>query len=142
MLYNHFNEYEFEIDESDIDKTFACCDPAKSGTDSLSMIIASTLKSQPNRIFIRDILFTNKHESNIAEIIALKLTEYKVTHFRIESNGVGAYLGDLIQKELDAIRNNFTIVKEFTQKRNKDHKIFNNHKLVERYMFYPILFHV
>lgn len=138
-LYLNFNSYDRkkEFKEEDIDKTFAVCDPAGTGKDSFSVIIASTLKSEPNKIFIRDIYFSNKLEDDIEEIIATKLTEYKCTHFRIESNGVGQLLPKLIKKELDKLGNDFTIIKSYNQKEHKETKIFANRKNVERYVYYP-----
>ena len=43
----------------------------------------------------------------------------------------------LIKKELDKLGNDFTIVKSYNQKQNKETKIFANRKNVERFVYYP-----
>lgn len=138
-LFLNFNSYDRlkEFKDNDIDKTFAICDPAGDGNDSLSVIIASTLKSDPNKIFIRDIYFSKDLSDDTEEIIATKLTEYGVTHFRYESNGVGAFFGRTIKNELEKLGNEFTIVKSYHQDQKKDTKIFAHRKNVERFVYYP-----
>ena len=139
ILYNigfeTYNKNDFK--EEDWDETIAYCDPADSGEDSLCFLIASTTKKYPNRLFIRDIYFTKESMEVTSPIIAQKLTDYKVTHFKAEGNGAGRFWAINIGNLLDELGNKFTQIETFHQKETKKIKIFEQSYNVQKYIIMP-----
>lgn len=137
-LYQGFETYNRNaFKEEDWDETIAYCDPADSGDDSLCFLIASTTKKHPNRLFVRDIYFTKESMEITGPIIAKKLTDYKVTHFKAEGNGAGRFWAINIGNLLDELGNKFTHIETFHQKQTKKIKIFDQKTNVERYIIMP-----
>ena len=137
-LYKGFDTYNRNaFKEEDWDETIAYCDPADSGEDSLSFLIASTTKKHPNRLYIRDVYFTKEPLDVTGPIIAKKLTDFKVTHFKAEGNGAGRFWAVNIGNLLDSLGNKFTQIETFHQKTGKKTKIFEQSFNVQKYIIMP-----
>lgn len=133
-MYNNFNTYiKEDIKDIEFERIINYTDTADTGADWLCSITAGICKE---RIYVLDIVYTKAAMEFTEPIVASKLKEHKVQLARVEGNNGGRSWARNVIKELKDLDGD-TIVKTFTQTKNKQTRIFSNRQNIMNYFYYP-----
>ena len=133
-MYNNFNTYNYEdIKDIQFDRIINYTDTADTGSDWLCSICCGYYKE---RIYVLDIVYTKAAMEFTEPIVASKLKENKVQLARVEGNNGGRSWARNVIKELKDLDGD-TIIKTFTQTKNKQTRIFSNRQSIMNYFYYP-----
>lgn len=139
-LYSHFKTYEKlpvdEVGNSLFEGIYCYVDTADEGSDYLCAI---TYGEYHNEAYILDVYYTKAPMEETEQELARRLTEFHVGKVYIESNNGGRGFARNIVRILDeVIRNYYTVVKWFTQTRNKNSRILTTATWVMEHIYYPV----
>ena len=134
-LYKRFNTYTNESLPKDFDTIIAYGDTADEGNDYLAIGIVGVLK---NRIYMLDILYTQRGMEFTEIETARLLDQWKVDKVRIESNSGGRSFARAVRDKLLDVHNNSNVdVTWFHQTRNKMGRIKTASNYVMNYLYFP-----
>lgn len=133
-MYNSFNTYKYEeLKDIQFERIISYTDTADTGQDYLCSLMCGYYKE---RIYVLDIVYTKAAMEFTEPIVASKLKEHKVQLARVEGNNGGRSWARNVAKELKDLDGD-TIVKTFTQTKNKQTRIFSNRQNIMNYFYYP-----
>lgn len=113
---------------------YSYCDTADEGKDYLCNIIYADVNHEA---YILDVLYTKAPMEKTEPEVASRLTQYKVTKAKIESNNGGKGFARSIQRHLLFLRNFYTVVKWFHQSKNKNARILTHATWVMEHVYFP-----
>lgn len=120
-----------------VKETICVVDPADTGSDSFSAIIADV--GVDGKGYIKDILFTKKDMDYTQEELARILTEHKVRRCKIEANAAGRLFSKNVEGILRNKYNNvFTTIQLFHQTKNKESRIFTHAHVLQKEVYFPL----
>lgn len=132
-LYGHFKTYEVLPELLEIK---AYCDTADTGKDYLCNIVYGV--GLDKQLYVLDVVYSKEPMEITERLVSLSLIRYKVNVANIESNNGGRGFARQVQRILqDEYGHNTTVVKWFTQTKNKVARIISNSSLVQDKVHYP-----
>jgi len=126
-MYKDFKTYS-ELPEG---QRFNYTDTADTGSDYLCSINYLVNNDQ---IYILDVLYTKKSMEYTEPAVAKMLEKDGIQRAKIEANNGGRGFARNVKRLLS---NNFTVIKTFTQTKNKKSRIWSNSYWIEENVFYP-----
>lgn len=133
-MYNNFNTYNKEdIKNIEFEKIINYTDTADTGQDYLCSISAGIYK---DKIYILDVFYTKNSMEYTEGVVATKLKEFEVHNARIEGNNGGRGFARNVSKEYKDIGGTTTIIKTFTQTKNKQTRIYSNRHNIMKYIYF------
>lgn len=132
VLYTNFLTYEAAPQFTGI---YAHCDTADEGDNYLCNIIWG--KTKNNKAFILDVYYTQDSMDITEKETAKRLTEFRVSLFRPESNNGGRGFARAVEREYKALGNQITATKWYHQTLNKEARILSNATAVMQTIYFP-----
>jgi len=126
-MYKQFKTYS-HLPEG---QRFNYTDTADTGSDYLCSI---NYLINNDQIYILDVLYTKKSMEYTEPAVAKMLEKDGIQKARIEANNGGRGFARNVKRLLT---NNFTVIKTFTQTKNKKSRIWSNSYWIEENVFYP-----
>jgi len=126
-MYKDFKTYS-ELPEG---QRFNYTDTADTGSDYLCSI---NYLINNDQIYILDVLYTKKSMEYTEPAVAKMLEKDGIHRAKIEANNGGRGFARNVKSLLT---NNFTVIKTFTQTKNKKSRIWSNSYWIEENVFYP-----
>lgn len=133
-LYTSFKTYSGELPLFKEIRNYT--DTADTGEDYLCSINYGVTFA--NEAYILDVLYT-KEPMEITELATAKmLHQGKVNKARIESNNGGRSFARNVRRILEQeFGSNLTVIKWFSQSKNKDARIYSNSSWIMEHVYYP-----
>lgn len=135
------NKYIYKLDEKgkkikkiEFEKIINYTDTADTGDDYLCSITAGIYK---RKIYILDVIYTKAHMEQTEPMVADSLKNNEVHLCRIESNNGGRGFARNVDRLSKELENNITQITSFTQKKNKQSRIYSNKDNVMMNIFFP-----
>lgn len=134
LMYREFKTYDI-IPQSK--KAIKCnyTDTADTGGDFLCSIC---YEEHPDALYVTDVLYTKKPVEFTEQAMAQMLDKQKVLKCIVESNNGGRIFMRNVEKISREYGNNTTYFRAYTQKQNKQSKIFNYSNEVNNLVVFPI----
>lgn len=132
-LYKSFVTYDTFPENTE--GIFAYCDTADAGKDYLCLIVFAVKNKEA---FVMDILYTQESMEITESLTAAMLYDNNVNKCYIESNNGGKGFARNVRRILtEKYGDNHTMVKWFTQTRNKASRILTHSSFVEKHIYFP-----
>lgn len=143
-MYNNLNTYKEEElyytdrngekKQIDFERIINYTDTADTGSDWLCSITGGVYK---NKVYILDVYYTKSSMEYTEGILASKLKDFEVHNCRIEGNNGGRGFARNVGKEYRDLGGETTIIKTFSQTKNKQTRIYSNRHNVMNYIYFP-----
>lgn len=132
-LYSEFKTYR-KVPEFQVIQSYT--DTADAGNDYLATFIYGV--TFDNEVYILDVIYTKEPMEITEPLLARKLYINKVDRAVIESNNGGRGFSRSVDRILkEKYRSNYTVVKTFTQTKNKQGRILTNATWVMEHIYFP-----
>jgi len=133
-LYSSFKTYRGELPLFKSIKNYT--DTADEGDDYLCSIVYG--QTFADEAYVLDIIYTKESMEITEPAVAKQLFDFKVNDADIESNNGGRGFARSVERILrDTHHSNRTIVRPFTQHKNKKARIISNATWVMNHVYYP-----
>lgn len=134
LMYREFKTYDI-IPQSK--KSVKCnyTDTADTGGDFLCSIC---YEEHPDALYVTDVLYTKKPVEFTEQAMAQMLDKQKTLRCIVESNNGGRIFMRNVEKISREYGNNTTYFRAYTQKQNKQSKIFNYSNEVNNLIVFPV----
>lgn len=137
LMYHEFKTYQnIELPSGhEASQRWCYVDTADTGSDYLCAIC---FINTPELIYVIDILYTQEPMEKTEVLLAKMLTENSISECLIESNNGGRQFARNVKSKVRAGLHNFkTVIRTFTQTKNKAARIFSNSALVNSDVAFP-----
>ena len=134
VLYSNLNTYD-SIEDIEIKSINNYTDTADAGKDYLCSITYAVDKDK--NAYILDVIYTQAPMEITEPLLARTLLELRVNYSDIESNNGGRGFARNVQRITKGLGNRHTIVRPFTQTKNKESRIITNATGVMNSIYFP-----
>ena len=134
VLYSNLNTYD-SIEAIEIKSINNYTDTADTGKDYLCSITYAVDKDK--NAYILDVIYTQEPMEITEPLLARTLLELNVNYSDIESNNGGRGFARNVQRITKGLGNRHTIVRPFTQTKNKESRIITNATGVMNSIYFP-----